>query len=68
MAPDSVELIEKGNKIIEFQVEDVEAEYKRLKKMKVEWVKEISTQSWGTRSFYFKDPEGNIINFYTRLK
>lgn len=26
------------------------------------------TQPWGNRSFYFRDPDGNLINFYSRVK
>ncbi|MGI8825693.1 MAG: VOC family protein [Chloroflexota bacterium] len=26
-----------------------------------------STQEWGNRSIYFRDPDGNLINFYSRV-
>jgi catechol 2,3-dioxygenase-like lactoylglutathione lyase family enzyme len=28
------------------------------------WVKPPTTQPWGTRSLYFRDPDGNLIDFY----
>ncbi len=68
IAPNSAELIKKGNTIIEFQVQDVDKEFERLKMLDIEWIKEPTTQPWGTRSIYFRDPDGNMVNFYTRLK
>lgn len=54
--------------IIVFQVDDVEAQNKRLQAMgDIEWVKPISTQTWGYRSIWFRDPDGNIVNFYQDL-
>ncbi|HKW35048.1 MAG TPA: nuclear transport factor 2 family protein [Candidatus Acidoferrum sp.] len=28
------------------------------------WVKPPTTQPWGTRSVYFRDPDGNLVNFF----
>jgi len=53
---------------LEFQVEDVDQEFSRLKQMDMEWVKLPTTQAWGNRSIYFRDPDGNLINFYTRTR
>jgi len=30
-------------------------------------VKPPTTQPWGNRSIYFRDPDGNLINFYSRV-
>lgn len=49
--------------IIEFQVDDVDAEFERLKG-KVEFVHEPKMMPWGNRSLQFRDPEGNIVSFY----
>ena len=68
LVPNSVELIKRGNTIVEFQVQDVDEEYERLKAQNIEWVKEPTIQPWGTRSIYFRDPDGNMIHFYTTLK
>ena len=51
--------------ILEFEVEDVEKEYERIKEMNIDMVKDISTQSWGNTSFYFRDPDGNLLDFYS---
>ena len=51
--------------LIEFEVTDVDAEYARLQSLQVEWVHELTTQPWGHRAFYVRDPDGNILNFYT---
>jgi len=56
---------ENRSMILEFEVEDVDAEQARLQPMIGGWVLEPSTQTWGNRSMLFRDPEGNLINFYT---
>jgi catechol 2,3-dioxygenase-like lactoylglutathione lyase family enzyme len=28
------------------------------------WVKGPTTQPWGTRSIYFRDPDGNLVDFF----
>jgi catechol 2,3-dioxygenase-like lactoylglutathione lyase family enzyme len=53
--------------MIEFRVDDVDAEYERLQQLQIEWVKPPSTQPWGNRSIYFRDPDGNLINVYMRV-
>jgi catechol 2,3-dioxygenase-like lactoylglutathione lyase family enzyme len=50
---------------LEFEVADVDAVYARLQALKINWVKPPPTQAWGNRSIYFRDPDGNLINFYT---
>jgi catechol 2,3-dioxygenase-like lactoylglutathione lyase family enzyme len=54
---------------LEFQVEDVDIEYARLNGLQepIEWVMPPTTLPWGNRSIYFRDPDGNLINFYTRV-
>ncbi len=51
--------------IIEFRVDDVDNEYEKLKQLVGEFVKEPTTQPWGNRSMLFRDPDGNLINFFT---
>jgi predicted enzyme related to lactoylglutathione lyase len=51
--------------IIEFLVEDVDAEYKRLQAFGPEFVNEPTTMPWGNRSLLFRDPDGNLVNFFT---
>ncbi|BFT72678.1 VOC family protein [Paenibacillus sp. P36] len=51
--------------IIEFHVQDVDAEYERLKPFVDEWVNEPTTMPWGNRAVLFRDPDGNLINLFT---
>jgi len=51
--------------IIEFRVDDVDKEYARLKELVGEFVKEPTTMPWGNRSMLFRDPDGNLLNFFT---
>jgi predicted enzyme related to lactoylglutathione lyase len=51
--------------IVEFRVEDVDAEYGRLKPLVSEWVQEPTTMPWGNRSILFRDPDGNLVNLFT---
>jgi predicted enzyme related to lactoylglutathione lyase len=51
--------------IIEFRVDNVDHEYERLKKVFSEFVQEPTTMPWGNRSLLFRDPDGNLINFFT---
>jgi catechol 2,3-dioxygenase-like lactoylglutathione lyase family enzyme len=50
-----------------FEVEDVDAEYERLKALNVEFVMLPTTHPWGARSFWFRDPDGNIVDFFANL-
>jgi len=52
--------------ILEFRVADVDLEYHRLQDIVKVWVKPPTTQPWGTRSISFRDPDGNLIDFYSR--
>lgn len=48
---------------IEFQVEDIDADYERLKD-KVSLVHELKTMPWGNKTFQFRDPEGTAVSLY----
>ena len=50
--------------IIEFQVDDVDAKFERLKD-KVEVVHEPKIMPWGNRAAQFRDPEGTLVGMYT---
>jgi catechol 2,3-dioxygenase-like lactoylglutathione lyase family enzyme len=62
--PGSAEALENKSVILEFRVADVDQEYRRLQILVKTWIKPPSTQPWGTRSIYFRDPDGNLIDFY----
>lgn len=52
--------------IIEFLTEDVDKEYRRLEEFLTSCVvQEPTTMPWGNKSLLFRDPDGNLINFFT---
>jgi predicted enzyme related to lactoylglutathione lyase len=51
--------------ILEFLVEDVDAEYERLSGSLGEIVTEPTTMPWGNRALLFRDPDGNLVNLFT---
>ena len=51
--------------IIEFRVDDVDAEYDRIRQSPTDFVNEPTTMPWGNRSLLFRDPDGNLVNFFT---
>jgi catechol 2,3-dioxygenase-like lactoylglutathione lyase family enzyme len=67
MAPGSVTAAGRGGCVIEFEVEDVDREYERLAGMNVPIVKPPTTQPWGLRSVWFRDPDGNLVNFFAKV-
>ncbi len=50
--------------ILDFEVDDVDAEYKRLRKHVSDWVQPPTQQPWGNRAMLFRDPDGNLINMF----
>jgi catechol 2,3-dioxygenase-like lactoylglutathione lyase family enzyme len=66
--PGSTEAAKNKSAILELQVTNVDKEYTRLQGLVKTWVKPPSTQPWGTRSIYFRDPDGNLIDFYAPAK
>ena len=52
--------------IIEFEVENVDRERSRLDRIVGEFVMEPTDQPWGNRSMLFRDPDGNLINFFAQ--
>lgn len=52
--------------IIEFRVGDVDIEYQKLAGVIGDsLVQEPTTMPWGNRSLLFRDPDGNLVNFFT---
>jgi uncharacterized glyoxalase superfamily protein PhnB len=66
MAPGSIQDAGAGSVTVMFEVNDVDAEYDRLQALGVEFVMLPTTHPWGARSFWFKDPDGNIVDFFAR--
>jgi predicted enzyme related to lactoylglutathione lyase len=54
--------------VFDFQVEDVDRERARLAALVKDFVLEPANQPWGNRSMLFRDPEGNLINFFAPIK
>ena len=67
MAPGLMNGSGAGNCFLEYEVEDVDKEYERLKALHVKVVKPPTTQPWGVRSVWFRDTDGNIVNFYAHV-
>ena len=57
-----------GNRsvIVEFSVTDVDAEFARLRGALEHVVLEPTTMPWGNRSAMFRDPDGNLVNLFSR--
>src|SRR3954451_9299138 len=51
--------------IIEFLVDDVDAVHQNLSGFVEDFVQEPTTMPWGNRSLQFRDPDGNLVNFFT---
>lgn len=52
--------------IIEFKVADVDAAYTRLADLLEPYMVQVpTTMPWGNRSLLFRDPDGNLVNFFT---
>lgn len=66
MAPGSVRGAGRGRAVLEFRVDDADAEYERIRSMGAEIVKPPQTHPWGNRAFWFLDPDGNIVDFFCR--
>jgi uncharacterized glyoxalase superfamily protein PhnB len=52
--------------ILDFAVDDVDAEFERIDALGVEWVLKPTTQPWGRRAMSFRDPEGHLVNVFSR--
>jgi uncharacterized glyoxalase superfamily protein PhnB len=53
--------------VLDFLVADVDAEYDRINALGVDWVLPPTTQPWGNRSMIFRDPDGNLVNVFSRV-
>ncbi|WP_342714183.1 VOC family protein [Nocardioides terrae] len=50
---------------MEFLVEDVDQEWRRLENTLTAVVTEPTTMPWGNRALIFRDPDGNLVNLFT---
>jgi len=51
--------------MLDFQVDDVDALYPTLQGLVEDFVNAPTTMPWGNRSLLFRDPDGNLVNFFT---
>lgn len=55
--------------IVEFLVDDVDAEWSRLQPILAEFGSEVvtepTTMPWGNRALLFRDPDGTLVNLFT---
>ena len=64
-APGSARPADNRTVIIEFLVDDVDGVYKELAGFVEDFVNEPTTMPWGNRALLFRDPDGNLVNFFT---
>ncbi|AXB42607.1 VOC family protein [Amycolatopsis albispora] len=64
-APGSAHPADNRSVILEFLVEDVDSVHRKLTGLVADFVGEPTTMPWGNRSLLFRDPDGNLVNFFT---
>ncbi len=64
-APGAARPAANSSVIVEFLVDDVDSVYRNLKSFVEDFVNEPTTMPWGNRSLLFRDPDGNLVNFFT---
>ncbi|MEU0546295.1 VOC family protein [Micromonospora sp. NPDC005979] len=64
-APGSAQPADNRSLIIEFLVDDVDSVHQNLTGVVEDFVNEPTTLPWGNRSLLFRDPDGNLVNFFT---
>ncbi|GLX53700.1 glyoxalase [Streptomyces hygroscopicus subsp. hygroscopicus] len=64
-APGAARPADNHSVIIEFRVDDVDRVHRNLTGLVTDFVNEPTTMPWGNRSLLFRDPDGNLVNFFT---
>ncbi|MFJ9560611.1 VOC family protein [Streptomyces fuscichromogenes] len=64
-APGAARPADNHSVITEFLVDDVDRVYRDLAGFVTDFVNEPTTMPWGNRSLLFRDPDGNLVNFFT---
>jgi catechol 2,3-dioxygenase-like lactoylglutathione lyase family enzyme len=60
-----------GGIMLEFEVDNVDAEFAHLKarsQLAIDFIISPTTMAWGNRSIYFRDPDGNLVNLFSRAR
>jgi uncharacterized glyoxalase superfamily protein PhnB len=58
--------VERGAVILDFAVDDLDAEHDRIWGLDVDWLMMPTLQPWGRRSMMLRDPEGHLINVFEK--
>lgn len=66
-APGSARPADNRSVITEFLVDDVDRVHRDLSDVVTDFVTEPTTMPWGNRSLLFRDPDGNLLNFFTPM-
>ncbi|WP_308031161.1 VOC family protein [Streptomyces sp. CoH27] len=66
-APGSARPADNHSVITEFLVDDVDRVHQNLTGFVTDFVNEPTTMPWGNRSLLFRDPDGNLVNFFTTV-
>ncbi|MFH9423256.1 VOC family protein [Streptomyces sp. NPDC017529] len=64
-APGSARPADNRSVVLEFLVDDVDGVYRNLTGFVTDFVNEPTTMPWGNRALLFRDPDGNLVNFFT---
>ncbi|MFC9946702.1 VOC family protein [Streptomyces pratensis] len=64
-APGSARPAANHSVITEFLVDDVDLVHRNLSAFDTDFVAGPTTMPWGNRSLLFRDPDGNLVNFFT---
>ncbi|MFF0159792.1 VOC family protein [Streptomyces sp. NPDC005263] len=64
-APGSARPADNHSVITEFLVDDVDLVHENLTGFVTDFVTKPTTMPWGNRSLLFRDPDGNLVNFFT---
>ncbi|MDT0613539.1 VOC family protein [Streptomyces lancefieldiae] len=64
-APGSARPADNRSVVIEFLVDDVDRVHRNLTGFVADFVREPTTMPWGNRALLFRDPDGNLVNFFT---
>lgn len=64
-APGAAHPADNHSVIIEFRVDDVDRVHRNLTEFVDDFVTEPTTMPWGNRSMLLRDPDGNLVNFFT---
>ena len=64
-APGAARPADNRTVIIEFLVDDVDGLHRSLADFVEDIVNQPATMPWGNRSLLLRDPDGNLVNFFT---